>query len=183
MTETGGKPGSAAGVRTPHPQGAGRGFVVTRVFDAPRARVFQAWTETERLKQWWGPKGFAMLSCRNDLRPGGVFHYGMRTPNGETMWGKWTYREVVVPERLVFVVAFSDEVGGETRNPWSPDWPLQVLSTLTFVEEGGRTPVTMTGVPLNATESERDTFEAGFGSMQQGWAGTLDQLARYLATG
>jgi uncharacterized protein YndB with AHSA1/START domain len=156
-------------------------FVITRVFDAPRELVWKAWTESERLAHWWGPKGFAMLSCKNDLRPGGVFHYGMRAPDGGVMWGKFVYREIVAPERLVFIVCFSDEAGGVTRHPWAPDWPLETLSTVTFAEHDGRTRLTMQGVPLNATQSERETFQAGHKSMQQGWTGTLDQLANYLA--
>src|SRR4051794_25044239 len=90
---------------------AGREFVVTRVFDAPRDLVFKAWTEPERLKHWWGPKGFTLFACEIDPRPGGDFHYGMRSPDGRAMWGKWVFREVVPPERLVFLASFSDEQG------------------------------------------------------------------------
>ncbi|HKD17619.1 MAG TPA: SRPBCC domain-containing protein [Thermoanaerobaculia bacterium] len=159
----------------------GEEFVVTREFDAPRDLVWKAWTEVERLKQWWGPKGFTMLSCTNDLRPGGAFHYGMRAPDGGVMWGKWVYREVVSPERLVFLSSFSNEKGEVTRAPFSADWPLQVFSTLELAERRGRTTVTMRGVPHEATEAERKTFASFFGSMQQGWGGTLDQLGEFLA--
>jgi uncharacterized protein YndB with AHSA1/START domain len=130
---------------------------------------------------WWGPKGFTMRVCKLDLRPGGVFHYCMRSPDGRDMWGKWVFREIVAPERIVFVNSFSDEQGGLTRHPWSPTWPLEVLSTLTFAEHEGRTTLTLHGIPLNATEVERKTFEAGRDGMRQGFAGTLDQLAEYLA--
>ena len=165
---------------SPGAEPAEREFVITRVFDAPRELVFKAWTETERLKHWWGPQGFTMLSCQCDLRPGGVFHYGMRAPDGTVMWGKWVFREIAKPERLVFVGSFSDEAGGATRHPWAPDWPLETLSTVTFAEHDGRTTLTMRGIPVNATESERKTFAAGHSSMQQGWTGTMNQLADYL---
>ena len=161
---------------------ADREFVVTRVFDAPRDLVFRAWTEADRLARWFGPKGFTMLSTRLDLRPGGVFHYGMRSPDGKVMWGKWIFREVVAPERLVVVVSFSDEAGGVTRHPFAADWPAEVLSTMTLIEHDGKTTLTMRGVPLNATAMGRKTFEAAGDSMQKGWAGTLDQLAEHLAT-
>jgi uncharacterized protein YndB with AHSA1/START domain len=164
---------------------SGGEFVITRVFDAPRELMFKTWTESERLAQWWGPKGSTMLSykidLRIDLRPGGDFHYGMRSPDGRDMWGKWVFREIVVPQRLVFVVSFSDEEGTPIRHPFAQDWPLEVLSTLTFTEHEGRTTLTMQGVPLNATEAERKTFESAHESMQKGWTGTLDQLAEYLA--
>lgn len=156
-------------------------FVITRVFDAPRDLVFKAWTEAERLRHWWGPKGFALLSCNIDLRPGGVFHYSLRTPDGTVIWAKWIFREIVAPERLTFVVAFSDEAGGTTRNPWSADWPLETLSALTLAEQDGRTMLTLRWTPLNAAEHERKTFEAGHDSMRQGWTGTLDKLTEYLA--
>ena len=157
-------------------------FVISRVFDAPRERVWKAWTEPERLKQWWGPKGFTVHTCKVDLRPGGVFHYGMRTPDGGDMWGKFIYREIVAPKRLVFIDSFSDPKGGVTRHPWSANWPLQTLSTVEFEEQGaGKTKVTVHGIPHEATEVERKTFEEGRQSMQQGWTGTLDQFAGYLA--
>ena len=156
-------------------------FVVTRAFDAPRELVFQAWTEAERLKHWWGPKGFALRVHKLDPRPGGVFHYSMRSPDGRDMWGKFVYREVVAPERIVFVNSFSDEAGGITRNPWLADWPLEVLNTATFEEHEGRTTLTLRAVPINATDSERKAFASGRESMGKGFAGTLNQLADYLA--
>ena len=160
---------------------AGREFVLTRVFDAPRELVFKAWTESERLARWGGPKGFTWVSAQLDLRPGGVFHYCMRSSDGREMWGKFAYREIRAPERIVFVFSFSDEEGNTVRAPFSPDWPLEVLNTVTFAEHQGRTTLTLRGYPINATASERKTFEAGYESMKQGFRGTLDQLADYLA--
>jgi uncharacterized protein YndB with AHSA1/START domain len=156
-------------------------FVITRVFDAPRDRVWKAWTEAERLKQWWGPAGFKVHTCKVDLRPGGVFLYGMKAPDGSDMWGKFTYREIKAPQRLVFIVSFSDPKGGVTRHPWSPNWPLEMLSTVTFEEQGGKTKVTVQWLPADsATDVERKTFDEGRDSMKQGWGGTLDQFAGYL---
>ena len=122
---------------------------------APRTLVFRAWTEPDRLACWFGPKGFTMLSCTLDLRPGGVFHYGMRSPDGHAMWGRWVFREVVAPERLVFVASFSDEAGGVTRHPFAPDWPQEVLSTVTFAEQRTARRCSTMRVPVNATASER----------------------------
>jgi uncharacterized protein YndB with AHSA1/START domain len=156
-------------------------FVIARVFDAPRELVWKAWTEAERLGQWWGPKGFEMRVARLDLRPGGMFHYSMRTPDGKDLSGKFTYREIVAPERLVFVVSFSDEQGGVTRHWLSPTWPLEVLNTVTFVQKDGKTTVRLSGAPINASEDERKTFGSAFQSMQQGFKGTMDQLDEYLS--
>jgi uncharacterized protein YndB with AHSA1/START domain len=160
---------------------ANEAFVITRVLDAPREAVWKAWTEVERLKRWWGPKDFAVRVARLDLRPGGIFHYCLRAPDGSDMWGKFVFREIAAPERLVFVNSFSDEKGNVTRHPMSPDWPLEMLSTVTFAPHGAGTSVTVEWLPLNATETERKTFAAGHDSMNKGWGGTFEQLADYLA--
>ncbi|MDB5296127.1 MAG: activator of Hsp90 ATPase 1 family protein [Phycisphaerales bacterium] len=157
-------------------------FVVERTFDAPRDLVFRAWTEPDRLAAWFGPRGMPTRTARFDLRPGGTYLYAMAVPGGAEWWGRWVFREVVPPERVAFVASFSDPEGGVTRAPFAADWPLETLSTVTFAEHAGRTTVTMRGLPINATEAERQAFKAGHASMTQGWGGTLDQLAGYLAT-
>jgi uncharacterized protein YndB with AHSA1/START domain len=158
-------------------------FVLTREFAAPRELVFRAWTESERLAKWFGPAGMTVFVKANDPRPGGVMHYGMKTPTGQTMYGRWVYRAVVPPDRLAFVVSFADEHGNPVRAPFSDTWPVEVLSEITFIEWDGRTTVTMRGVPVNATAAEKAAFKAGHGNMDRGWAGTLDQLAAHLAAG
>jgi len=157
-----------------------RPFVISRIFNAPRDLVWKAWTEREHM-QWWGPKGVSIHHARLDLRPGGTFHYCMKTPEGREMWGKWVIREIVKPERLVFVNSFSDAAGGLTRHPMSPHWPLETLSTVTFAAQGDQTLLTIQWLPLNATEIERKTFGEGHESMRNGWGGTLDRLAEHLA--
>jgi len=159
-----------------------REFVIARVFDAPRDLVWKAWTEPKRLMRWWGPKGYKMKVANVDLKPGGTFHYGMKAPDGSNMWGKFVFQEIVAPELLVFVVSFSDEKGiAITLHPLNPDWPREILSTVTFTEHDDQTMVTVRWIPINATETERKTFQDGYTSMQQGWTGTLEQLADYLA--
>jgi uncharacterized protein YndB with AHSA1/START domain len=157
-----------------------RPFIISRTFNAPRDLVWKAWTEREHM-QWWGPKGVTIHHAKLDLRPGGTFHYCMKTPEGREMWGKWAIREIVKPERLVFVNSFSDADGGLTRHPMSPHWPLETLSTVTFVAQGDKTLLTIHWLPLNATDIERKTFDEGHESMKNGWGGTLDRLAEHLA--
>jgi len=158
-------------------------FVISRVFDAPRARVWQAWTEPERLKQWFTPKGFTGKVAKLDLRPGGSYHYCLTMPDGKDMWGRWAIREVTKPSKLVFVVSFSDEKGGITRHPMSPDWPREMLSTVELEDLGRKTRVTVTWLPLNAGDTELKSFEDGRESMKQGWGGTLDHLVGFLKKG
>jgi uncharacterized protein YndB with AHSA1/START domain len=163
------------------PETASPDFVITRVFDAPRDLVWKAFTDPERMKEWWGPKGFSVITSKMDLRPGGTYHYGMKAPDGAAIWGKFIFREIVAPERMVFINSFSDEAGGQTRHPMAPTWPLELLSTFTFEDVGGKTKVTIRWAPHNASEEERKTFDAGHDSMRQGWGGTMEQLQTYLA--
>ena len=157
-------------------------FVISRVFDAPCDRVWKAWTEVEQLKQWWGPKGFVVTHCKLDLRPGGTMHYCLRAPDGSDMWGRFAYREIVKPERLVWINSFSDKDGGVTFHPMMPGWPREMHTTVTFKDLGGKkTEVTVTWLPVDgSTELERQTFDAGRPSMTMGWTGTLDQFTAYL---
>lgn len=155
--------------------------VFERVFNAPRDVVWKAWTEPERLNRWWGPKGFTMLVTQLDLHPGGVFHYSMRSPGGQAMRGKFVYREISAPERLVFISSFSDEAGSLVRNPMSASWPLEVMNTLMLDEQAGKTRLTLRGGPYSATEVERKTFFDARENIQQGFAGTFAQLDAYLA--
>lgn len=158
-------------------------FVIAREFAAPRDLVWRVWTEREHFMQWFGPKGFKPMNlARMDLRPGGMLHYSMETPDGKVMWGRAVYREVVPSAKLVWINSFSDAAGGITPHPFTKDpWPLQMLTTATFAEQGGKTLVTITWVPFDSTEDERRTFDAGRGSMTMGWTGTFDRLTEHLA--
>ena len=159
----------------------GHPFVISHLFNAPREQVWKAWTERDRLMQWFGPAGVNIVSAKMDFRLGGVFHYCMRTPDGKDMWGKFTYREISAPDKIVLVNSFSDEHGGITRHPLSATWPLEMLSTTTFTGEGGKTKLTIEWYPLNPTDEERQTFESAHDGMRQGWSGTFGQLVGYLA--
>lgn len=105
----------------------------------------------------------------------------MRTPVGEDRWGGFIFREIVTPPRIVFVNSFSNPQGRTTRHLWSEKWPLETLITVIFTEQGGKTRVDLRSTPLNASDSECQTFKAGHPSMQQGFGGTFDQLDAYLA--
>jgi len=157
-------------------------FVMSRVFDAPRDLLWTCFIDPEHMKHWWGPKGFTVIASKMDLRVGGTYHYGMKTPNGEAMWGKFIYREIVPQERLVFLNSFSDEAGGITRHPGNEKWPLQMLSTFTFEEApGGKTKFMVRWAPYKATAEEEKTFNEGRDSMLAGWTDTMEQLEAYLA--
>jgi uncharacterized protein YndB with AHSA1/START domain len=155
---------------------ASRELVVTRAFEAPRGLVFAAWTEPERLKRWWGPRSFTMPFCEIDLRPGGVFLRCMRSPEGRDLWVTGVFREVVVPERLVFTDSFADAQGNvvsAARYGLGAGWPTERLVTVTFEDERGATRVTLRhiGIPSGVD----------LGLTRRGWSDGLDSLEEYLA--
>lgn len=159
-------------------------FETSRVFDVSRDKMWKAWTEEERMKQWWGPKGFTVAKLRNDLRPGGSMHYCLRTPDGGEMWGKFAYREVAKEKKLVFINSFSDAEGGTTRHPMNPNWPLEMLTTILFEDAGpNKTKVTVIWIPAEgSSETERKTFDGNRDSMKMGWGGTMEMLGAYLSS-
>lgn len=157
-------------------------LVIMRQFNAPRELVFKAWTEPERLAQWWGaPKGSAIHVSKLELKPGGMFLYNIKSPNGQDIWGKFIYREITAPEKLVFVNSFSDKDGNTTANPWMPVWPLEIMNTVTLIEHEGKTTLTIKGKPINATTEEIKSFETFRDSMEGGFGGVFEQLDEYLS--
>jgi uncharacterized protein YndB with AHSA1/START domain len=156
-------------------------LIITRTFDAPRALVWQAWTDPEHLMQWWGPKGSEMLSAKVDLRPGGMYRYGMRLGGDMEIWGRFVFREVAAPERLVFLMSIADPEGNLARSPWDAHWPLEVQTTVTLEETDGRTTLTLTAMPHNATGEEHKAFQEGHASMRGGFGGSFERLADLLA--
>lgn len=156
-------------------------LVIRHEIEAPRELVYKAWTEAVHLAQWWGPKGFTVGVSKLEVKPGGIFHYNMQAGDGPKMWGKFAYHEVSALERLVYTSSFSNADANTTRAPFSATWPLETLNTLTLEEQDDKTILTLSGVPANATSEEQRTFEEGIPSMQQGFAGTMEQLKSYLA--
>ena len=157
-------------------------FRLTRIFHAPRALVFRTMSETDHLQHWWGPRGCRIEVASHKPRPGGMFHYCMHFPGGFDMWGRFIYREILAPERIVFVNGFADAAANAASNPMSPNWPMEMLNTILLAEQDGKTVLSLLSQPINATDLERDTFKAGHASMQQGFDGMYDHYEDYLTT-
>ena len=142
-----------------------REIVLTRVFDAPRQMVFDAFSKPELLKRWFGPRGWSLVVCEVDLQVGGGFRFVMRGPDGKEMGMRGVYREIVPPERSVHMESFDD-------------YPGESQVTAVFVEQGGRT--TLTATVLCPSKEVRDAvLQSG---MEHGAAESYDRLAELLAS-
>jgi Activator of Hsp90 ATPase homolog 1-like protein len=95
-------------------------FEMTRAFRAPRERVWKAWSDADQLKHWWRPKGCAIEIAHLAFRLGGFFHYAMKFEGAPTMWGRFNYREIIAPERIVWLNSFSNEKCGIARKRMVP---------------------------------------------------------------
>lgn len=155
-------------------------FAISRAFHAPLELVWQAWTTAEHLMHWWGPAGCKTEIKTLELKPGGIFHYRMLFPDGKDMWGKFVFRDIDAPNRLTFVNSFSNAAGDTVRPPFSDTWPVEMLNTIMLQSFLNKTAVTIQSKPLQASETERQTFIDGHESMQQGWSGSLEVLSAYL---
>lgn len=147
-------------------------IIITRIFDAPRELVWKAWTEPALVMRWWGPTDFTSPFSTIDLRVGGKYLYAMRSPEGQDFWSTGVYREIVPPERIVATDNFSDEKGNivpASHYGMSGDWPSELLVTVTFEEQSGRTRFTL----------RHEGISAGLMSdlTTAGWNGSFDKLA------
>jgi len=145
-------------------------FVVERQFTAPRTLMFQVFTQPEHLKHWWAPQPYTLPVCTIDLRPGGIWHYCMHSPEGQDQWARSVYREIVPPEKLVYTTTFADEHANPTLG--MPEH----LTTVIFTEEGGKTRVT-TRVQFSSAEALKVAVDIG---MPQGMTITWAYLTEYV---
>lgn len=151
-----------------HQQTQRKEVTITRLFNAPRDRVFKNWTDPKQLAKWWGPNVFTTLLCSLDVRPGGAIRIDMRGPDGVLYPTKGIFHEIVEPERLVFTTsAFEDAEG----NP-----QLEVLHTVTFVEHEGKTTLRLQSVVVKSTSA----INPELAGMEEGWKQSLDRLAENL---
>ncbi|MDX6770349.1 MAG: SRPBCC family protein [Elusimicrobiota bacterium] len=157
-------------------------FVVFRLIDAPRERVWRAWTTEKELGAWMGPKGAEPGHAKLDLRVGGSFHYSIRY-GGVEMWGLLTYQEVAEPERLVYIQQFSDKDRGLGAHPLAPAWPKRTLTTVHFQDFGAKTLVSLYWKPMDPTAAETDAFTKGMEGMKGGWNGSFERLEAHLKEG
>jgi uncharacterized protein YndB with AHSA1/START domain len=142
---------------------AGGEILIKRLFDAPRQRVFEAWTQTANLARWFGPRGYTAPVIEADLRRGGAWRICIRSPEGTEYWMRGVYREIAPPERLVFTHIWEEGHGGAGH---------ETVVTLTFEDIGGKTRMTFHKAVL-VSVAERNAQHAG-------WSECLDRLGDYV---
>jgi uncharacterized protein YndB with AHSA1/START domain len=144
-----------------------RTLVITRIFDARPDAVFKAWTDPVVAKSWAGPRGFTATHMEGDLRPGGTWRTCLRRDeDGKELWQGGVYREIVVPERLVFTFAWDDENGRPGH---------ETLVTITFAAQQGKTRMTFHQAVFDSV-GQRDGHHGG-------WTSAFKRLAEHLAQG
>jgi uncharacterized protein YndB with AHSA1/START domain len=141
-----------------------REIVMTRVFDAPRRLVYDAFTKPDLLRRWFGPRGWSLVTCEVDLRVGGSFRFVLRGSDGRELGMRGVYRELVPPERSVHIESF-DEYPGES------------LVTAVLVEQRGKTTLSVT-ILYPSREVRDAVIQSG---MEHGAAESYDKLAEMLA--
>ena len=152
-------------------------MVITKVFDAPRASVWKAWTDPKYVMQWWGPKGFTTPHCEIDFRVGGRFLCCMKAPDGQEFWNAGEYHEIIPHEKIVSSMWFSDSKGSkvEPAQYGIEHEAIEDAPDVTLFEDfgNGQTKLTFTG---------NETMESARNSGQEeGWYQILDKFAAVVA--
>jgi uncharacterized protein YndB with AHSA1/START domain len=149
----------------------GQELVIERIFNAPRALVWKAWTDPTAFAKWWGPKSYTGTVKKLDTKTGGSYHYGMIAANGKTYWTTGTYIDVSPMDRIEYTDSFADENGNVVSSTYygMPEMPKQMKVILEFEDlDSGRTKMTLRHSPIPA------------GTMQDmtkgGWNESFDKL-------
>jgi uncharacterized protein YndB with AHSA1/START domain len=146
-----------------------RDLVLTRIIDAPREKLYRAWTDPKLLKQWFAPRPYTTPVAELDVRAGGAAYIVMRSPDGQDLPNRGVYLEVVENERLVSTDAYTDA--------WKPSEKPFMTLILTFEDLGDKT--RYTARVRHWTAEDRETHEKmGF---HEGWGICADQLAALVA--
>ena len=154
-------------------------YSITREFDAPRDMVWRVWTTPELLARWYGP-GVETIIHEFDLRAGGVWRNEMKM-RGMSMCSKMSFTEVIPVEKMVWEHASTDANWNIAPSPMMPDWPQVMLTEVIFAEANGKTTVTLTQTPMNASEAELACFAKMMSGMDNGWGSGYKIIDEILA--
>jgi uncharacterized protein YndB with AHSA1/START domain len=153
-------------------------FTLVHEFNAPKQLVFNAFATAEALGEWWGPAESKVIVVKLDFKPGGIFHY--KTEPGP-MYGRLLFGKIQPFDLLEFTSSFSDENANIIKPPFDMPFPLEIFNRAVFTEQDGKTTITMTAEPVNASTDEVNMFKNLHSNMQQGTTGMMHKLALYLS--
>ena len=162
-----------------HRTAANASFTLTYEFDAPKQMVFEAFGNAAALNEWWGPVEAKNTVISLDFRPGGIFHYKMDF-NGHITYGRMVFGTIDPYNLLEFSNAFANENAIAIPAPFDIKIPMEIFYRMSFTEQNGKTTLTMSGEPVNATAEELAGFKSIDESMQQGFGASFFKLAEYL---
>jgi uncharacterized protein YndB with AHSA1/START domain len=152
-------------------------MVVTRVFDAPRELVWKAWTEPKYVMQWWGPDGFTTPVCRMDVRVGGKSLCCMKTPDGQEFWNAIEYYEIVLHEKIVSLMYFSDAEGNKVdpAQLGIERGAIKGAYDVALFEDIGNGQTKLTFIGNESMESAKESGQT------EGWNQILEKIAAVVA--
>lgn len=154
--------------------------VLRRTFDAPREMVYRAWTEANHLCRWQVPSpDIACEYVHADIRTGGSSLHKMVMPGGKEMWLLTRYR-ALEPFHTIAFIQYESNAQGDALPPSMPNWPKEILATITLSEVEGKTHMQFSWQPLNPTPEEAEAWEASRPQHGKGWGGSFELLAAYL---
>ena len=154
-------------------------YILEREFDAPREMVWRAWTDPELLARWYGP-GVETIIHAFDLKPGGMWLNEMKWGDKSDL-SKMVFQDVVAQEKLVWHHSSADADWNIIASPMMADWPLVLLTTVTFENVGAKTKVRLTMVPVDATDAEIACFAGAMAGMAKGWGGGFSVMEEMFA--
>jgi len=154
-------------------------LIIERIFNAPREKVWQAWTDPELMKKWWGPKGFTAPHAEIDFKVGGKYLFAMRGKAGpdqpvRDFWSTGAYKEIIPREKIVMSDSFADEKGNvvpATYYGMSPDFPLEMKVKVIFEDASGKTKMKLKHKGMPASDQE---------GARMGWSQSFDKLEKLL---
>jgi len=157
---------------------ASKELKIIRTFSAPVKTIWQAWTEPEHFKKWWGPKIFTCPVSKIDLKVGGKYLHCMRGPDGKEYWSTGTYKEIIPLKRIVCTDSFADEKGNivPASDYGMTGFPLELEVTIEFEDLGDKTKMTLVHRGIENIDTKMREM------MDQGWNESFDKIDQQLKT-
>ncbi|MGX7895597.1 SRPBCC family protein [Tsuneonella sp. HG222] len=155
-------------------------FVITRTFDAPIERVYQAWADPEQMIRWSGPKGSTYEIVEGEVAEGKTSIARNASADFE-LYALCLWREFTRPTRVAWEQSICDAQGNKIAPPFFENWPKTLLTEVDLVDRGGQTEVTLHWTPIEYDEASLAMFAQQMASMKGGWGGSFDKLDEFLA--